>query len=216
MAAVRMPEPVARETDPALLPEREARRQAVAPLTADAPLLELTPAAAAPEVLRSAVPQGGVVTAFETIEHLEDFAETVEALIELSAERGATVVLAVPNHAFAPAAEGTRTAWDEGAFAELRSLLPDGHVVLHQLALRGSAVADADAPAGARAVDVDVDAAAAPVAFLAAFGPRAGELGTSACVAQADLAGERAARARLEAELELLRARVAALEARAA
>jgi hypothetical protein len=216
MAAVGMPEPAARETDPALLPEREARRLAVAPLAADVPLLELTPANAAPDALRSAVPRGGVVTAFETIEHLEDFAETVEALIELSAERDATVVLAVPNHAFAQATEGTRTSWDAGAFAELRSLLPEGHVVLHQLALRGSAVAQADAAPGARAVEAEVDPAGAPVAFLAAFGPRAGDLGTAACVAQADLAGERAARARLVAELELLRARVAALEARAA
>jgi hypothetical protein len=216
MAAVRMPEPAARETDPAVLPEREARRLAVAPLASGGPLVELTPADAAPERLRAAVPQGGVVTAFETIEHLEDFAETVEALIELSAEREATVVLAVPNHAFAPAAEGTRTSWDEGAFAELRSLLPAGHVVLHQLALRGSAVAGADAPAGERSVVVEVDPATAPVAFLAAFGPRAGDLGASACVAQADLVAERAARARLQAELELLRARVAALEVRAA
>jgi hypothetical protein len=212
-----MPEPGARDTDPDLLPLREARREAVAALAQDAPLVELTPTTARPEQLRAIVPEGAVVTAFDTIELLDDFAAVVETLIELSAERRATVVLAVPNDAYAATtATDARTTWDEGAFAELRSMLPAGHVVLHQLALRGSAIAPADGVAATYTLDVEVDPGARPLAFLAAFGPRADELETSSpVVVQADLAAERAARAALRSELALLRAKVAALEARA-
>lgn len=203
-----MPEPLARETDPDLLPMREARRLAVAELAGDAPLVELTPQTASPARLREVVVEGAVVTAFETLELLPDFGEIVATLVALSAERRATVVLALPN--------GSHGAGrDPGAVAELRALLPEDHVTVHQLALRGSALAPADGVVAEYSLDVEVDPAAEPVAFLIAFGPRADELElTSAVVVQADVSAERAARAALEEELAALRARVAALEAR--
>jgi hypothetical protein len=67
---------------------------------------------------------------------------------------------------------------------------------------------------------VELDGGAAPEAFLAGFGPRAAEVleaaGGAAVVVQADLVAERAARTALESEVQLLRAQVAALGARAA
>jgi hypothetical protein len=72
-----------------------------------------------------------VVTCFDVIERLESFAPLVEALESL---KGATVLLSVPNDV-----TGT-SAWSEGSFAELRSLLPDGHAVASQAALTGSVI----------------------------------------------------------------------------
>ena len=133
-------------------------------------------------------------------------------------------MLAVPNDAFVAPSGAARTSWDAGAFAELRSLLPDDHVVLHQVALRGSALVPAGRGRTPRAPvassTVELDGAAAPEAFLAAFGPRAAEVArrppAAAVVVQADLVAERAARTALESEVQLLRAQVAALGARAA
>jgi hypothetical protein len=54
--------------------------------------------------------------------------------------------MSVPNDAFwAIENPHHRTMWGEGAFAELQSLLPDGHTVAPQVQLDGSAIAqDAD------------------------------------------------------------------------
>jgi SAM-dependent methyltransferase len=83
--------------------------------------------------------KGTVVTCFEVIEHLETFVPLVEMLESL---KSATVIMSVPNDAF----WGTenphhRTMWGEGAFAELQSLLPEGHTVTPQVQLSGSAIA---------------------------------------------------------------------------
>ncbi len=215
-----MPEPLARQTDPALAPAHAARALAVAALGDD--VLALGPDAT-PATIAALAP-GSVVSAFGVVEVVDGFAALVEALIEAAAERDVTVVLAVPNHAFVAASGAARTSWDAGAFAELRSLLPDDHVVLHQVALRGSALAPADAAADAAGAPVELavelDGGAAPEAFLAAFGPRAAEVVAAAAgaavVVQADLVAERAARTALESEVQLLRAQVAALGARAA
>src|SRR3954451_13520984 len=216
-----MPEPLARETDPALAPAHAARRLAAKALGDGVVALrpDATPAAVA------ALAPGAVVTAFGVIEVVDGFAAVVEALIEAAAERDVTVILAVPNHAFVAPSGEARTSWDAGAFAELRSLLPADHVVLHQVALRGSALvaADAEATSGTTtsgAVDVVLDGGAPPEAFLAAFGPRAGEVARAAAAAavvvQADLVAERAARTALESEVQLLRAQAAAPGAHAA
>lgn len=219
-----MPEPLARESDPALAPAHAARRLALVGLGDDVVALgpDATPAAVA------ALEPGSVVSAFGVVEVVDGFAALVEALIEATVERDVTVVLAVPNHAFVAPSGEARTSWDAGAFAELRSLLPEDHIVLHQVALRGSALVaaggDADgaaAPAASATVEVGLDGGAPPEAFLAAFGPRAAAVAQAAAggavvVAQADLVAERAARTALESEVQLLRAQVAALGARAA
>jgi hypothetical protein len=75
--------------------------------------------------------EGVVVTCFDVIERLESFAPLVE---ELDSLKNATVLLSVPNDATGA------SAWGEGAFAELRSLLPGGHSVAAQTALTGSAI----------------------------------------------------------------------------
>ena len=72
-----------------------------------------------------------VVTCFDVIERLENFAPLVEALESL---KDATVLISVPNDV------AGQTAWSEGSFAELRSLLPDGHSVAAQTALAGSVI----------------------------------------------------------------------------
>jgi hypothetical protein len=139
----------------------------------------------------------------------------VHALVALAAERRATIVLALPNDAATETpADGRRSVWGEGAVAELRGLLPSDHVCLHLLALRGAALV----PAGEAAeLDVSVGADArvsAPTGFVLAFGPRAQRLRTGATVAATDVSLERARDRARTAELEVLRARVAALDAR--
>src|SRR5437764_1432161 len=72
---------------------------------------------------------GGIITCFEVVEHLASFTPLLELLVDLS-ERF-TIVLSVPNDAFwALENPYHQTVWGEGAFEELRSLLPAGHVVL--------------------------------------------------------------------------------------
>jgi hypothetical protein len=84
--------------------------------------------------------KGTVVTCFEVIEHLDTFVPLVEMLESL---KGATVVMSVPNDAFwATENPHHKTMWGEGAFAELQSLLPEGHTVAPQLQLNGSAIAE--------------------------------------------------------------------------
>ena len=165
--------------------------------------------------LREQTQDGAVVVCAGVIERLASFAGVVHALVALAAERQATIVLTLPNDATADVpAGGRRSVWTEGAVAELRGLLPADHVFLHLLALRGAALV----PAGdAAELELSVTAdgrANAPAGFVVAFGPRAHRLRTAATVAAADVSVERARdRARI-AELEVLRARVAALDAR--
>jgi SAM-dependent methyltransferase len=84
--------------------------------------------------------KGTVVTCFEVIEHLDTFVPLVEMLESL---KGASVIMSVPNDAFwATENPHHRTMWGEGAFAELRSLLPEGHTVAPQVQLNGSAIAE--------------------------------------------------------------------------
>jgi hypothetical protein len=165
--------------------------------------------------LREQTQDGAVVVCAGVIERLASFAGVVHALVALAAERQATIVLALPNDAVADApAGGRRSVWGEGAVAELRGLLPADHVCLHLLALRGAALV----PAGDAAeleLRVEADARAnAPTGFVLAFGPRAQRLGTGAAVAAADVSVERARDRARTAELEVLRARVAAVDAR--
>ena len=76
------------------------------------------------DALRDA-PQGHrLVTCFGVIERLATFSPLLDALIAGAGE-GVTVVLSVPNDAFAPDPETDRkSVWGPGAFEELRRLLP--------------------------------------------------------------------------------------------
>jgi hypothetical protein len=164
-------------------------------------------------LLRAGVVPGALVTAFDTLEYLPTFAPLVEALLELAAEREATVLLAVPNDDYGDIADATRTTtWTEGAVAELRSLLPAEAVVLAEVPLRGVAVVEEGAPVRSTA-DVTADAGLAPAGWILAFGPRAASVPAAVVsVAGADLREERRAWRAAQSELAYLRARLAALE----
>jgi hypothetical protein len=165
--------------------------------------------------LREQAQDGSVIACVGVLERLTSFAGVVHALVALATERQATVVLALPNDAAVDAAvSGRRSVWSEGAVTEMRGLLPSDHVAFHLVALRGAALV----PSGTAAelsVGVEADARAnAPAGFVLAFGPRAQQLQTAAAVAAADLGAERAHERARTAELEVLRARLAALDAR--
>jgi len=165
--------------------------------------------------LRERTAQGAVIGCVGVLERLGSFAGVVHTLVALAAERQATVVLALPNDAAGDGAEGgRRSVWSEGAVAELRGLLPEDHVAFDLVALRGAALVPASGSAELTA-EVDIGpGAAAPAAFVLAFGPRAPRLAAAAAIAAADLSAERARERTRTAELEVLRARVAALDSR--
>jgi 2-polyprenyl-3-methyl-5-hydroxy-6-metoxy-1,4-benzoquinol methylase len=153
--------------------------------------------------------EGTVVTCFEVIEHLEDFVPLVTMLTELVEGGGSTVVLSVPNDAFWNLRNPYHLAkWGEGAMAELRSVLPEGHVVLHQVALSGSAVL----PEGAdERFDVGVQASAAgpPTHFIVAMGAQAERVRPGAQVAQVDVVAHRSWERQREAHLAVAEATIA-------
>jgi 2-polyprenyl-3-methyl-5-hydroxy-6-metoxy-1,4-benzoquinol methylase len=128
-----------------------------------------------------------VVTCFEVIEHLRTFVPLVELLSELAEDGDATVLLSVPNdELWALENPYHETMWGEGAFAELRSVLPEGTVVARQVELRGSAVAP-EGGGGEVEVVVDVPDERAPTHFVAALGPQASAIHLHAAVSAVDL-----------------------------
>jgi hypothetical protein len=154
--------------------------------------------------VREQVGEGAVVACVGVLERLSEFGELVEALVSLARERGATVVLAVPNHAFA--AQDHASAWGEGAVAELRRLLPSDHVLFHEVAVSGAAlVPEGDAAHLTTSIDID-PRTTAPVAYVLAFGPNAARLSSGVRVAGADVRAERERERAIRAELEVLRA----------
>jgi hypothetical protein len=163
--------------------------------------------------LRDDVPQGALVVCAGVLEGLEEFQIVVAALVSAAAEHGATVIIAVANHTVGQHDEAHRSSWGEGAVAELRQLLPPDHVVWHQVALRGAALA----PAGGSArldvvVEVEDDGVTVPAGYVMAFGPRIAALTAMATVGTADLSAERGFERGRAAELAVLRARLALLE----
>jgi hypothetical protein len=156
----------------------------------------------------AAAPPGAVVGALGVLDLLDHLAPVLDAL-RAAADAGATVVLTVPNTPYT----GIGRAWSEGAVEELRSLLPAGHRLLHAVPLAGAALVEPGEEAAFAGLEARVRAGAVGSTAVLVFGPRAGELATTAAVASADLAAERAERRRLEADNAFLTARVAELEA---
>jgi len=156
--------------------------------------------------LLDAAPNGRrCVTCFETIEHLSTFAPLIELLLGLAAEHDTSVVASVPNDAFWSIENPHhRTTWGEGAVEELRSLLPDDHVVARQVALQGSALALPGAPAE-EVASVRVEAGV-PTHVLLAFGPGADALAAAPRIVQADLSEQRRWERQRESDLQLLEA----------
>ena len=180
---------IKQSSEPALRAERDARYRYAAPAIANAVVwcdvrLEgeppAPPDAFAGEVLVLAPDDIGqlkgkkdvVVTCFDVLERVENVAPLIEALESL---KHATVLISVPN---------------DGSFAELRSLLPDGHAVASQTALAGSAIGPENGNA--------------PTHFIASWG--AGALQDVREVAELDLDEQRDWVRRQLADLEFYKA----------
>lgn len=189
---------------------RELRHEAVTTVAADLSSAEGVQRVRA-ELLEHAGDGVRCITCFETIEHLADFVPLVGLLTELAEQHGFTIIASVPNDAFwsleNPHHQGS---WGEGAFEELRRLLPSGHVTFAQLPLQGSAVAPTgDVPAEAHSVDVNVDAAGVPSHLLIAFGPETARVAVGAGVVQVDLAERRRWERERESHLQYMECELA-------
>jgi Methyltransferase domain len=163
---------------------------------------------------------GGCVTCFEVVEHLANFVPLVEMLVELSERHGFTVALSVPNDAFWSVENPFHhTMWGDGAFEELRRLLPEDHVVGRQFALRGSVTLVDGEGSGRHAIDFESPTGAAPTHFLVGLGPGATRLAGAAAVGEADLVELRRWERQRESDLAYLKsieAKVKGLEDHAA
>jgi hypothetical protein len=156
---------------------------------------------------------GTVVTCFEVIEHLPSFVGLVSMLSELVERGGTTVLLSVPNDAFWNMDNPYHlAAWGEGAMEELRSVLPAQHVVLHQVALGGSAVLPAGASERFEA-EVQAQATGEPTHFIVALGEHAERVAGGARAIQIDTVAQRSWERQREAHLAYSEAYVAELTA---
>jgi hypothetical protein len=148
----------------------------------------------------------GCITCFEVIEHLTSFAPLVELLVELSESRGFTVALSVPNDAFWSIENPFHhTMWGEGAFEELRRLLPADHVVARQFALQGSLTQLDDAGGERRTIDVELPVTGPPTHFLVGLGPGAHRLTGAVAVGEVDLVERRRWERQRESDLAYLK-----------
>jgi SAM-dependent methyltransferase len=151
--------------------------------------------------------QRGCITCFEVVEHLSSFVSLVETLVELAERHGFTTVLSVPNDAFWSIENPYHeTVWGEGAFDELRRLLPAGHVVARQLALHGSSVAIEGREEVTRRLELGSPSGGVPTHFLIGFGPRAHLLDGGAAVTEVDLVEQRRWERQRESDLAYLQA----------
>lgn len=133
------------------------------------------------------------ITCFEVVEHLDSFLPLLEWSRAFADERQATFVLSVPNDAFWSIENPYhRTVWSEGAFAELRSLLPREHTLLRQVALGGSVFVGWDQRPLEHELRVTAGGEGGVAShFIAAFGPRHAQLYAGALVAQTDSLAQR-------------------------
>ena len=150
---------------------------------------------------------GGCITCFEVIEHLTTFVPLVETLVELAERHRFTIALSVPNDAFWSIANPFHhTMWGEGAFEELRRLLPEDYVVGRQLPLHGSlAQVDREKRGGRHAVDFESPGGATPSHFLLGMGPDTTRLADAAAIAEADLVEQRRWERQRESDLAFLK-----------
>jgi hypothetical protein len=150
---------------------------------------------------------GGCVTCFEVIEHLTSFVPLMDMLVELATAHGFTVALSVPNDAFWSIENPFHhTVWGEGAFEELRRLLPEDHVVAQQFALHGSLMQVDGEQDGRQAIEMAAASGAPPTHFLVGVGPNTAQLTGGAAVGMADLVEERRWQRQRESDIAFLQA----------
>jgi SAM-dependent methyltransferase len=147
-----------------------------------------------------------VVTCFEVLEHLETFLPLLEWSGRLAREHGVTFVISVPNDAFWSIENPHhRTAWGEGAFAELGGLLPTERTMLRQVALAGSAMAAWDGRDEQHDLTVAVGGEQLVAThFIAAFGPRHAELRPAVLAVMTDVSEQRRWERQRDSNLALL------------
>ena len=153
-------------------------------------------------------PEGGCITCFEVVEHLANFVPLIELLVGLAEKHGFTAATQRPERCLLVDREPVPPRRC-GARAPSRScdgLLPEDHVVAHQLALQGSLTRVDGADRGAPCVELEASAGAVPTHFLVALRP-----GRSGCsperrgVAQADLVEQRRWERQRESDLAYLK-----------
>jgi SAM-dependent methyltransferase len=156
-----------------------------------------------------------VVSCFEVVEHLPTFVPLLEWAGALARDGAATFAISVPNDAFWSIDNPYhRSVWSEGAFEELRRLLPVEHTLLRQVALSGSALCAWEAERERYELTVQAGGEEAVAThFIAAFGPRHAELRRGALAAQADMLGQRRWERQREANVALAEARSEELRA---
>jgi hypothetical protein len=134
-----------------------------------------------------------VVSCFEVVEHLSTFVPLLEWAVALARDHRATFAISVPNDAFWSIANPYHlTTWGEGAFEELRTLLPHEHTLYRQVALTGSALVDWDTTEATHELAARVGGKGATAThFIAAFGPRHGGLWRGALAGETDMLEQR-------------------------
>jgi SAM-dependent methyltransferase len=134
-----------------------------------------------------------VVSCFEVVEHLPSFVPLLEWSGALARDGKATFAISVPNDAFWSIDNPYhQSMWSEGAFDELRRLLPTEHTLLRQVALSGSALCEWEDVRERHELTAEVGGQQAVAThFIAAFGPRHGELRTGALASQTDMLEQR-------------------------
>lgn len=156
-----------------------------------------------------------VVSCFEVVEHLPSFVALLEWSTALAREGKATFAISVPNDAFWSIENPYHmSTWSEGAFEELRRLLPAEHSLLRQVALSGSALCEWEGAAReAHKLEVEVGGEGTVAShFIAAFGPRHAELRSGALAGQTDMLGQRRWERQRESNVALAERRVAELQ----
>ncbi len=157
-----------------------------------------------------ALPGEPVITCFEVVEHLASFLPLLEWAGTMAREHRCTFLISVPNDAFWSIQNPHHlTSWGEGAFEELRRLLPAEQTLLRQVAISGSALCDWQAAPDRHSLDVEVGGdGTIATHFIAAFGPRHDELRRSAVAVQTDMLEQRRWERERESDLALAQRQV--------
>jgi len=151
-----------------------------------------------------------VVTCFEVVEHLGTFIPLLEWARKLAADGAATFVISVPNDAFWSVENPYHESrWGQGAFEELALLLPEERTLMRQVSLSGSALVDWEATRERHDLVAEVGGEGTVAThFIAAFGPRHGELHRAAMAAQTEQLEQRRWERQRESNLALAEALV--------
>jgi hypothetical protein len=153
-----------------------------------------------------------VVSCFEVVEHLSTFLPLLEWSGALARDGEATFVISVPNDAFWSIENPFHAArWSEGAFEELRRLLPVPQTLLRQVSLTGSALVAWDNMPERHELTVDAGGETTVAShFIAAFGPRHEELARGALAVPDDQLQQRRWERQRESNLALAEAQLEA------